>query len=63
MCIRDRPYPAETTTEILLAQQLHTAADGIHRLHYLIIEYYQIDKDLSLIHILFSFIAIVLFRV
>jgi hypothetical protein len=39
------PYPAETATEILLAQQLHTAADGIHRLHYLIIEYYQIDKD------------------
>ena len=39
------PYPTETATEILLAQQLHTAADGIHRLHYLIIEYYQIDKD------------------
>ena len=33
------------TTEILLAQQLHTAAYGVHRLHYLIIEYYQIDKD------------------
>ena len=39
------PYPAETTTEILLAQQLHTAAYGVHRFHYLIIEYYQIDKD------------------
>ena len=39
------PYPAETATEILLAQQLHTAAYGVHRLHYLIIEYYQIDKD------------------